>query len=65
MEPFGVIGANFSLQLSSRTQFAKIKIKKKLSRKINVKNIKNWSLVVYTYTFFIVLWNNQLVLIIL
>ena len=24
MEPFGDIGANFSVQLSSRTQFAKI-----------------------------------------
>ena len=28
MEPFGEIGANFSLQLSSRTQFAKISDKK-------------------------------------
>ena len=28
MEPFGEIGANFSLQLSSRTQFAKISNKK-------------------------------------
>ena len=28
MEPFGEIGANFSLQLSSRTQFAKISKKK-------------------------------------
>ena len=39
MEPFGEIGANFSLQLSSRTQFAKIS-NKKLSPKINVKTIK-------------------------
>ena len=39
-EPFGEIGANFSLQLSSRTQFAKLTIKK-LSPKINVKYIKN------------------------
>ena len=39
MEPFGEIGAIFSLQLSSRTQFAKI-INKKLSPKTNVKNIK-------------------------
>ena len=39
MEPFGEIGANFSLQLSLRTQFAKIN-NKKLSPKINVKNIK-------------------------
>ena len=39
MEPFGEIGANFSLQLSSQTQFAKLVIKK-LSPKINVKNIK-------------------------
>ena len=35
LEPFG---ANISLQLSSQTQFAKIK--NKLLRKINVKNIK-------------------------
>ena len=28
MEPFGEIGTNFSLQLSSRTQFAKISNKK-------------------------------------
>ena len=35
----GEIGANFSLQLSSRTQF--IANNKKLSPKINVKNIKN------------------------
>ena len=39
MKPFREIGANFSLQLPSRTQFAKIS-KKKLSPKINVKNIK-------------------------
>ena len=37
--PFGEIGAIFSVQLSSRTQFAQIKIKK-LSPKINVKYIK-------------------------
>ena len=36
----GEIGANFSLQLSSRTRFDKFN-KKKLSPKINVKNIKN------------------------
>ena len=40
-EPFGEEGPNFSLQLSLQTQFAKIKNKKKLSPKINVKNIKN------------------------
>ena len=28
LEPFGDVGANFSLQLLSRTQFAKIKNKK-------------------------------------
>ena len=39
MEPFGEIGANLSLQLSSQTQFAKISYKKLLP-KINVKNIK-------------------------
>ena len=37
LEPFGEVGANFSLQLSWRTQFAKIK---KLMLKINVKNMK-------------------------
>ena len=37
LEPFGEVGANFSLQLSLQTQFAKIK---KLSPKIDVKNIK-------------------------
>ena len=36
MEPFGETGANFSLQLSSRTQFAKIS-NKMLSPKINLK----------------------------
>ena len=35
MEPFVKIGANFSLQLSSRTKFAKIS-HKKLSPKIHV-----------------------------
>ena len=39
MEPSGEIGANFSLQLSSRTQLAKISNKEVIS-KINVKNIK-------------------------
>ena len=39
LEPFGEIGANFSLQPSSRAQFAKIS-NKKSSPKINVKNIK-------------------------
>ena len=38
MEPFGEIVANFSLQLSARTQFATI-CYKKLSQKTNVKNI--------------------------
>ena len=41
LEPLGEVGANFSLQLSSRIQFTKINNKKKLSPKINVKNIKN------------------------
>ena len=39
LEPFGEIRANFSLQLSSRTQFEKNN-KKNKSPKINVKNIK-------------------------
>ena len=39
LELFGEVGANFSLQLSLRTLFAKIK--NKILQKINVKNIKN------------------------
>ena len=39
LEQFGEVGANFSLQLSLRTQFAKIKNKKVIAD-INVKNIK-------------------------
>ena len=39
MDPFGEIGTNFSLQLSTRTQFAKISIKKVITKN-NVKNIK-------------------------
>ena len=37
--PFGEIGVTFYLQLSSQTQFTEIS-NKKLSPKINVKNIK-------------------------
>ena len=37
--PFGEIGANFPVQLSSRSHFAKIENKKVIA-KINVKNIK-------------------------
>ena len=40
LDPLGEVGANFSLQLSSRTQFTKIN-NKKVIPKINVKNIKN------------------------
>ena len=40
LEQVGEVDANFSLQLSLRTHFAKIKNKKK-SPKINVKNIKH------------------------
>ena len=43
LEPFGEIGANFSLQISSRTRLIKL-IRKKLSPKINVKNIQKSSL---------------------
>ena len=39
MEPFGDIGANFSLQLSSRTQFAKISNKKVIAEN-QCENIK-------------------------
>ena len=40
LEPLGEVGANFSLQLSSAHRLLK-SIIKKLSPKINVKNIKN------------------------
>ena len=40
LEPFGEVVAYFSLQLSLQRQFAKVKNRKKLSPKINVKNIK-------------------------
>ena len=40
LDPLEEVGANFSIQLSSRTQFTKIH-NKKLSTKINVKNIKD------------------------
>ena len=39
LEPFGEVGAIFTLQFSSQIHFAK-KWKKKLSLKINVKNIR-------------------------
>ena len=39
MDPFGEIGANISLQLSSRTQFAKIKNKKVITEN-QCQNIK-------------------------
>ena len=39
LEPFGEVGINFSLHLLLLGKFAKIK-KKKLSQKIDVKNIK-------------------------
>ena len=38
LEPFGEVGAIFSLQISSQTQFAKIKMRKS-SSKIDVENI--------------------------
>ena len=41
MEPFGEIGADFSLQLSSRTQFAKISNKKVIAENQCEKH-KNW-----------------------
>ena len=43
MEPSGEIRANFSLQLSSRTQFAKISNKKVIAENQCEKH-KNWSL---------------------
>ena len=49
MEPFAEIGANFSLQLSSRTQFAKIRNKKVIAEN-QCKNIKTR---VFLFSFFI------------
>ena len=52
MEPIGEAGASFSLQLSSRTQFARIKNKKNIADfQINVKTKKSmyfslWSVIV-------------------
>ena len=51
MEPFGEIGAYFSLQLSSRTQFAKISTKE-LSPKIKVKNRKTRGFFFFFFFFF-------------
>ena len=44
--PFGEVGANFSLQLSSRTQFSKI-IKKKVIAKNQCEKHKKSSLYLY------------------
>ena len=46
MDPFGEIGANFSLQLSSRTQFAKFSNKKVIAENQCEKHKKTK---VYTY----------------
>ena len=51
LEPLREVGANFSLQLSSQTQFTKIN-NKKISPKINVKNIKKLSLITFTHGLF-------------
>ena len=56
LEPLGEVGANFSLQLSSRKQFTKINNKKLLS-KINVKNIKNR---VFFFFFFFLIFHKIL-----
>ena len=49
MEPFGEIGTNFSLQLLSPTQFAKISNKKVIAENQCEKH-KNKSLVVYIFS---------------
>ena len=41
LEPLGEVGANFSLQLSSRTQFTKIKNKKVIAENQCEKHIKS------------------------
>ena len=46
MEPFGEIGANFPLHLSSRTQFAKISNKKVIAEN-QCENVKKLSFLVY------------------
>ena len=49
LEPLGEVGANFSLQLSSRTQFTKINNKKVIAENQCEKHKKS-SLVVYRFT---------------
>ena len=50
MKPFGEIGANFSLQISSRTQFAKISNKKVIAENQCEKH-KNKSLIQFSDNF--------------
>ena len=49
LEPLGEVGANFSLQLSSRTQFTKINNKKVIAENQCEKHKKS-SLCIYTST---------------
>ena len=49
LEPLGEVGANFSLQLSSRTQFTKINNKKVIAENQCEKHKKS-ILVVYRFT---------------
>ena len=49
LELFGEDGANFSLQLSSRTQFAKIEINTKVIAKNQCEKHKKSGLVLYSH----------------
>ena len=49
LEPLGEVGANFSLQLSSRTQFTKINNKKIIAENQCEKHKKS-SLVIYRFS---------------
>ena len=59
MEPSGEIGANFSLQLSSRTQFAKISNKKVIAEN-QCRNIKTrvFFFFFFFFFFFLIIWCN-------
>ena len=49
LEPFGEVGANFSLQLSSRTQFTKIN-NKQVTAENQCEKLKKSSLVLVIFT---------------
>ena len=58
LDPLGEVGANFSLQLSSRTQFTKINNKKVIAENQCEKHKKS-SLVDLTNNFFVLCTNSR------